>query len=82
MTYYNCAKFHCFSIFSFELSRGGQNDPPPLGTNVAKKPLNSLKVKDHDSPIINSLIRASNGFCFAKCMAEEVQRPDEHEDLF
>ena len=39
-------------------------------------------VKDHDSPAINSLIRASNNFCFAKCMAEEIQRPDEHEDLF
>ena len=39
-------------------------------------------VKDHDSPAINSLIRASNDFCFAKCMAKEIQRPDEHEDLF
>ena len=39
-------------------------------------------VKDHDSPAINSLIKASNDFCFAKCMAEEIQRPDEHEDLF
>ena len=39
-------------------------------------------VKDHDSPAINSIIRASNDFCFAKCMAEEIQRPDEHEDLF
>ena len=46
MTYYNCAKFHCFSIFSFGVSRGGQNDPP-LGTNVAKKPLrvNMMKTK-------------------------------------
>ena len=35
-------------------------------------------VKDHDSPAINSLIRASNDFCFVKCMAEEIQRPDEH----
>ena len=39
-------------------------------------------VKDHDSPAINSLIRASNDFCFEKCMAEEIQRPDEHEALF
>ena len=39
-------------------------------------------VKDHDSPAINSLIRASNDFCFAKCMVEEIQRPNEHEDLF
>ena len=40
MTYYNCAKFHCFSIFSFGVSRGGQNaPPPPLGTNIAKHPL-------------------------------------------
>ena len=39
-------------------------------------------VKDHDSPAINSLIGASNDFCFAKCMAEEIQRPDEHENLF
>ena len=39
-------------------------------------------VKDHDSPAINSLIRAPNDFCFAKCMAEEIQRPDEHENLF
>ena len=39
-------------------------------------------VNDHNSPAINSLIRASNDFCFAKCMAEEIQRPDEHEDLF
>ena len=38
-------------------------------------------VKDHDSPAINSLIRASNDFCFAKWMPEEIQRPDEHEDL-
>ena len=29
-------------------------------------------VKDHDSPAINSLIRASNDFCFAKCMTEEI----------
>ena len=39
-------------------------------------------VKDHDSPPINSLIKASNDFCFAKCKVEEIQRPDEHEDLF
>ena len=39
-------------------------------------------VKDHDSPAINSLIKASNDFCFAKCMAEEIQRADEHEDSF
>ena len=39
-------------------------------------------VKDHDSNAINSLIRASNDFCFAKCMTEEIQRPDEYEDLF
>ena len=30
-------------------------------------------VKDHDSHTINSLIRASNDFCFAKCMAEEIE---------
>ena len=39
-------------------------------------------VRDHDSPAINSLIRASNDFCLTKCMAEDIQRPDEHEDLF
>ena len=39
-------------------------------------------VKDHDSPAINSLIGDSNDFCFAKCMAEEIQRTDEHEELF
>ena len=39
-------------------------------------------VKDHDSLAINSLIKASNDFCFTKCMAEEIQRPDEYEDLF
>ena len=39
-------------------------------------------VKYHDSPAINSLLRASNDFCFVKCMAEEIQRPDEHQDLF
>ena len=39
-------------------------------------------VKDHDSLAIDSLIRASNDFCCAKCMAGEIQRPGEHEDLF
>ena len=39
-------------------------------------------VKDHDSPAISSLIRALNDFYCAKCMTEEIQRPDEHENLF
>ena len=32
MTYYNCAKFHYRSIFSFGVSRGGGG----LGTNVSE----------------------------------------------
>ena len=39
-------------------------------------------VKGHDSPAINSLVRASNDFCFVICMVEEIQRSDEYEDLF
>ena len=39
-------------------------------------------VKDHDSPAINSLIRASNDFCFTKCMAKKNSEANEHKDLF
>ena len=46
MSYYNCAKFSSRSVFSFGVSReGDQNDTPPLGTNVSEKNLRFLRVK-------------------------------------
>ena len=43
--YYNCAKFHCCSIFNYGVSRG-QNDPP-LGTNISKNTLGFLGLSSH-----------------------------------
>ena len=44
MTYYNCAKFYCRSIYSFEVSAGGGGGgdfkmTSSLGTNFSEKTL-------------------------------------------
>ena len=39
MTYYNCAKFHCLSVFSSGVSGRGGGGGGGLGTNVSENNL-------------------------------------------